>query len=145
MVTDLEGTDRGQIILIGAITLAFIILGVVVVFNGVLYTETISSGASSQSATTEDVTGYEVEQHLECLLATHDDSSGVENDLEAYTDAYRNVSSQSSAGVTNVSVADDSIDASGPINVTITYDTHEFSYNQTREIDPGNGNCPEEP
>ncbi|APW99692.1 hypothetical protein CHINAEXTREME_18790 [Halobiforma lacisalsi AJ5] len=144
MVTDLEGTDRGQIILIGAITLAFIILGVVVVFNGVLYTETISSGTSSQAATTEEVSGYEVEQHLECLLATHD-GSDKKSDFEAYTDAYRNVSSQSSAGVTNVSLADDSIDPDGPINVTITYDTHEFSYNQTREIDPGNGNCPEEP
>lgn len=53
--------NRAQIILIGAITIAFIILGVVVVFNGVLYTETLSSTGTSQSGADANSVETEVE------------------------------------------------------------------------------------
>ncbi|OIB57073.1 hypothetical protein [Natrialba sp. SSL1] len=62
--TDEPQRDRGQVILIGAIALAFIILGIVVVFNGVLYTETISSSATSQSAADAAVTQHELEKSI---------------------------------------------------------------------------------
>ncbi|SDD37409.1 hypothetical protein [Natrinema hispanicum] len=61
MVTPNARRNRGQVILIGAITLAFILLGIVVVFNGVLYTETLSSSATSQSTADAEV----IEQGLE--------------------------------------------------------------------------------
>jgi len=64
MVTPNARRNRGQVILIGAITLAFILLGIVVVFNGVLYTETLSESATSQSTADAEVVEQEVERNL---------------------------------------------------------------------------------
>ncbi|QFU82972.1 hypothetical protein [Natronorubrum aibiense] len=74
-------SDRGQVILIGAIALAFIILGVVVVFNGVVYTETLSSAETDQSATTAEATELEVKQGVACLAAEVEDDVSI-TDLE---------------------------------------------------------------
>lgn len=53
------GPDRGQLVLISAILLAFIILGLVVAFNGVLYTDTVASGGAGESM--DDVQKVEAE------------------------------------------------------------------------------------
>ncbi|ELY75234.1 bactofilin family protein [Natrinema gari] len=56
--------DRGQLLLVGAITLAFIILGAVVVYNGVLATETVSSGPTGRTGPDAKVTNEELENGL---------------------------------------------------------------------------------
>ncbi|WP_222919420.1 hypothetical protein [Natrinema sp. SYSU A 869] len=56
--------DRGQLLLVGAITLAFVILGAVVVYNGVLATETLSSGPTAQSGSDAKVTNEELENGI---------------------------------------------------------------------------------
>ncbi|SDQ47319.1 hypothetical protein [Natronobacterium texcoconense] len=145
MVDRRREQTRGQLILIGAIALAFIILGVVVVFNGVLYTETISSSSTSQSASNEEVTGLEIEQSVGCLLAMEQNGT-LEDDFDAEIDrlrnSYRNLTAQSTPAVADIEVTETNPPDS--VNVTITYDSHDLSYTQTREIEPGAENCPDE-
>ncbi|ELY44461.1 hypothetical protein C495_11179 [Natronorubrum sulfidifaciens JCM 14089] len=119
-------------ILIGAIALAFIILGVVVVFNGVVYTETLSSSETGQSATTAEATELEVTQGVACVLDREDMASGgvsIENidgneltdddpeaandhwddtagaEIETFSDQYRNATAHSRPAV--VAIDDD--------------------------------------
>lgn len=129
MVTD--DRSRGQVILIGAITLAFIILGIVVVFNGVLYTETLSSGSSSQSATDATVTELEIEQGVSCILAKGGD---IEENITAFNDAYRNATAESTTAAVNISVDDENPNQSST-NITITYDSNGHSYEQGQLIE----------
>lgn len=79
-----DSRNRGQIILIGAITLAFIVLGIVVVFNGILYTEALSSGSSSQSAADASTVEYELETGVGGI--THQGNLEWEEDYEDQID-----------------------------------------------------------
>ncbi|AEH37181.1 hypothetical protein [Halopiger xanaduensis] len=142
MVTN-ETTDRsrGQIILIGAIALAFIILGIVVVFNGVLYTETISSGTASQGGSSAAVTDAELEQSIGCILAGYNETD-KEAEIEKFGEIYRNVSAQSET--TLIDVSDVEVDETGSgsnATVNVTYDTHDLRYNQQQDIE--SADCPE--
>ncbi|QLK25457.1 hypothetical protein HYG81_15415 [Natrinema zhouii] len=131
MVTD--DRSRGQVILIGAITLAFIILGIVVVFNGVLYTETLSSGSSGQSAADATVTELEIEQGIACVLARGNEN--IEENITAFNNAYRNATTESTTTAVNISVGKDpSLEST---NITITYDSNGISYEQKRMIREG--------
>ncbi|MDQ2051375.1 hypothetical protein RBH26_12905 [Natronolimnohabitans sp. A-GB9] len=116
--------DRGQVILIGAIALAFIILGVVVVFNGVVYTETLSSGETGQSASSAETTELEVRQGIACLL---DGETGDDDLEETYTGLYQNATAHSQPAAVDIEVE-------GSDRVTITYDTTDLSYERTVEI-----------
>ncbi|WP_306057609.1 hypothetical protein [Natronococcus wangiae] len=114
--TESNSHDRGQVILIGAITLAFIILGIVVVFNGILYTEALSTGSSSQSATDVEIVEYEVADgvgglaHYENIEGEWGDADAYEDDLanhingsNEFADQYRNTTANSRPVVANVS------------------------------------------
>lgn len=155
MVT--ERTDRGQLILIGAISLAFIILGVVVVFNGVLYTETLSSGGTSQSASQAETVEVEVKQGVGCLLKEIEDDSvlnetilqnHVEENVSKFSDSYRNTTVESTPTAVNVSVDnielgdldDADLDNIQGVDVIIRYDSSTLSYRQEKTIVPGD--CP---
>ncbi|ADD06693.1 uncharacterized protein Nmag_3141 [Natrialba magadii ATCC 43099] len=105
--TDEPQRNRGQVILIGAIALAFIILGIVVVFNGVLYTETISSSATSQSTADAELTQHEVEQTVAEIV--HRDNMGelsgeYSTVIDGFADYHQNVTTNSGPVITNVSV-----------------------------------------
>lgn len=143
-------TERAQVILIGAIALAFIIIGVVVVFNGVLYTEALSSGGTSQSVSTADVVEYEVERSVSCLLEKVDTESSAtgspsledqaEENVTAFSQSYRNATLQSTAAAVTVSTND--VSKSGgtlEANITIAYDSADISFERTRTIEAG---CP---
>jgi hypothetical protein len=149
MVSD--SRERAQLLLIGAITLAFIILGIVVVFNGALYTETLSSGGSTQSAGNADTVEYEVEQGVGCMLTElEDDLSGgltqnqVEENVSEFSQAYQNTTAKSTPTAVNVSV--DSTDLTSlvinDVTVTITYRSNSLSYEQEKTIAPED--CPTE-
>ncbi|TYL37690.1 hypothetical protein CV102_15240 [Natronococcus pandeyae] len=114
--TETNSRDRGQIILIGAITLAFIILGIVVVFNGILYTEALSSGSSSQIATDVSTVEYELADgvggiaHYENVEGNGKSLDDYEVNLTRYIDdpggfddQYRNSTANSRPVATNVS------------------------------------------
>lgn len=155
MVSDRE--DRGQVILIGAIALAFIILGVVVVLNGVLYVETLSSGPSSQSASNAEVVEQEVDRGVGCLLEQVNNESSLgptdisllknhaEDNISTYSDAYRNTTIGSKPTYIDIKYKESNTISSGGVlnisnsTITITYDSNELSYQQNRTIEPG---CP---
>jgi len=112
MVTPNSRRDRGQVILIGAITLAFILLGIVVVFNGVLYTETISESSTSQSTADAEVVGQNLEQSL-VEIARQGNENGNWTSSNTFEDAvmnsgefndqYQNVAANSRSAFVNVS------------------------------------------
>ncbi|AXR78575.1 DUF7261 family protein [Natrarchaeobaculum sulfurireducens] len=106
--------SRGQVILIGAIALAFIILGIVVVFNGVLYTETISSSGTSQATTDAELAEHELETAVVTLgkEVNNNESFGsdaFEGALEGpdglHTE-YRNTTSNSRSAFVHVELVD---------------------------------------
>ncbi|MDF9746365.1 hypothetical protein [Natrinema salsiterrestre] len=144
--------DRAQLILIGAITLAFIILGIVVVFNGALYTETLSSGGTTQSASNADVVEYEVEQGVSCMLTgVEDDLTGsltsapIEENVTEFSQAYQNTTAKSTPTAVNVSLDTTNIISASDIDsvtVIITYDSNSLSYEQEKTIEPED--CPTE-
>ncbi|WP_265111288.1 DUF7261 family protein [Halosolutus halophilus] len=144
--------DRGQLILIGAITLAFIILGVVVVFNGVLYTETLSSSATSQSASDAATTEAEVARGIGCLAENvngdadvTNPSDEVETQVEKFSEMYRNTTANSEPAIRNVSLVDEpQTDGSNnvtQVNVTVQYSSNDVDYSTELQIEPEN--CPE--
>lgn len=133
MVT--ESNDRGQVILIGAITLAFIILGIVIVFNGVLFTETISSGDTSQSAATADKIELEVTHGVACAVEHAEEDTSA--DIEAFADQYQNMTAESGSEAVNISPENEGewdVDTGNDLSVVISYDSTDLSYEQTREI-----------
>ncbi|WP_436347608.1 hypothetical protein [Natronorubrum sp. FCH18a] len=154
--------DRGQVILIGAIALAFIILGVVVVFNGVLYTETLSSSDTGQSAATAEKTELEVTQGVSCLIVGVNDEVDLEgmndteireelepelrDEIQKYNEIYQNATAESSPTGVNVSLVETGVDidrsALDQATVTIAYDSTDISYEQERTIDADD--CPGE-
>nr|WP_239642029.1 hypothetical protein [Natrinema versiforme] len=143
--------NRAQVILIGAVSLAFIILGIVVVFNGVLYTETLSSGGTSQSAGNADVIEQEVNQSVGCLLVQVKNQSDTNNNdnlkhlaednISAFNTAYQNTTAHSTPTAVNLSNVNATADGGSLQNVTMTvaYDSNSLSYRQKLNITP---ECP---
>ena len=148
-----DGPDRGQVILIGAIALAFIVLGVVVVFNGVFYTETLSPGETSQSASDLDSSELEVRQGVACLVGEYDDDELVsgnddelERDIETYSGLYQNATANSRPAAVDVSPVNDSwlsdLRDEGAA-VTVVYDSNDVSHTQTLNVETTE--CPRGP
>lgn len=112
-------------ILIGAVAIAFILLTLVVLFNGVLFTETVSSSETKDSTTQAEIVEAELENGLEELIEQElggelelgtGDNSTLGNSVEDYAVLYG-----------------DSIANSRPASVTISYadldgDTAIFNY-----------------
>ncbi|ELZ14541.1 hypothetical protein C477_20419 [Haloterrigena salina JCM 13891] len=152
--------------LIGAVALAFIVLGVVVVFNGVLYTETLSSGETSQSASSAEATELEVRQGVGCLIAEYEGDqtgndelvdggdvqpslveSNLENDIENYSVLYRNATAHSQPTAVHIEPESvfDITESGGTVSienvtVTISVDSTDQSYDRT--IDVRSEGCP---
>ena len=142
--------------LIGAVALAFIVLGVVVVFNGVLYTETLSSSDTGQTASSAEATELEVRQGIACLAAEYDDDSALgsddktalRNEIQTYAELHRNSTVHSQPAAVNVtpdsgSPFDELFAEDGGATVTITYDSTDLSYERT--IDVPTNECPRGP
>lgn len=116
--------DRAQLILIAAIALAFIILGIVVVFNSVLYTQTMSSSSSIE--TTSDAQQAELEMargvrgiaHDVNLNSSHDALDDVNGTLESNSSPlvgqYQNATAERRPAIVDLSV----VGASEPARAT---------------------------
>lgn len=152
-------------ILIGAVALAFIVLGVVVVFNGVLYTETLSSANTGQSASNAEATELEVRQGIACLAAEYEgqnltDEDGnlsdgyldvvnenenqLIEDIEEFDELYRNATAHSQPTAvdidideSNLLVNDGGVTAiEDTVTVRLSYDSSDTDYTRTLEIAP---------
>lgn len=129
--------DRGQLVLIAAVTIAFILLGVVVVFNGVLYTQTLSSSASGQAISDADRSALEIEDGI-CALAHN--GSITEEDLEALEAQYPSSKSGSTASVASLEYDDPN---GNEITVTVRYVSSDVEFDRVLEIDLEE--CPDHP
>lgn len=109
MVTD--DHSRGQVILIGAIALAFIILGIVVVFNGVLYSETISSSSTSQATSDADLTEHELETALIDMSDQQEEwtESEFETNVTEFVTLYQQTKATSRATSVDVALEEDDV------------------------------------
>ena len=122
------GHDRGQLVLIGAITLAFILLGIVVVFNGVQYTETINTGDAGQSA--EDVRLTESE--LVGIVSEVEENGLDEDELGTVFDYYANSTAEQRPVA--ISVTYDVSVANGELRVTYSYTSDAVSIERELEV-----------
>lgn len=138
MVTDRR--DRAQLLLVGAITLAFVILGIVVVFNGVLYTETISSGDAGRSASTVTGSVHEVERGIACSVDGAASNVTAEENAKAFAAAYENVTAESAPRAVAIDVEGVDVSADpNEVTVDITYNSTTVSYARTETIE---ATCP---
>lgn len=133
--------DRGQVILIGAVALAFIILGVVVVFNGVLYTETLSSADTGQSASDAERTELEVRQGVGCILSETDGEDQIKAEISAFNQLYQNATAESHSAAVNIRVIEPG-PSNTTANVSITYDSADLSYDRNLTINDTCGGNP---
>ena len=101
--------DRGQLILIGALALAFILLGVVVVYNGVLYTETISSSSTGQSVSHAEIADDELERGIQGVIQRENLEENPDLTyavVESFGPEYANATSSSKAAVGSIQTVD---------------------------------------
>lgn len=80
-------------ILIGAVAIAFILLTLVILFNGVLFTETVSNSETKDSTTQAEIVEAELEDGLKELIeqeldGTIDLTENENQDLRIATDEY---------------------------------------------------------
>lgn len=160
-----ERRDRAQLILIGAIAIAFIVLGIVVVFNSVLYSQTISSGNSIESATHADDTELELDRGVRGLVRranVDSEESGpdghlddVNDSVEEYVEAHQNSTGSSRSAIVSVDelrIVDEATvarDRSNNSNQTIDFDDRDVGevtvtidpdgMNDTVSVDNGDG------
>ncbi|WP_050051180.1 hypothetical protein [Halostagnicola sp. A56] len=90
-----ESRDRGQVLLVGAITLAIVLLTLVAVVTGLVYTETTSSSATGDDHATTQATIHGLVDGIELLAAsawndeTAEFDADLEGELDEYVDRYR--------------------------------------------------------
>ena len=87
------GNDRGQLILVGAVAIALVLLGLVLVVNTALFTQVVGSEGTVETAKDGGITGHEVGETIASVASsrnveygqTASNKSGIV-DLEAIAD-----------------------------------------------------------
>lgn len=90
-----ERSDRAQLILVGAVAIAFIVLGLAVVFNTVLYTENVASTGAASAPRDAQLTNAEIEVGVKGLIARTNVEGKWQTPTEARDQTKQNVSSYS--------------------------------------------------
>jgi hypothetical protein len=96
-----ERSDRAQLILVGAVAIAFIVLGLAVVFNTVLYTENVASTGAASAPRDAQVLNAEVELGTKRLVERVNHKRKPKTNAQAYDNLTANVSAYSD-GMTKV-------------------------------------------
>lgn len=82
--------DRGQLILVGAIAIALILLGLVLIINTALFTQVVGSEGTVESAKEGGVSGQEIGNSIGAVVAEEnlreDSYFSIENDVQAAVD-----------------------------------------------------------
>jgi len=107
----LEPETRGQILLVGAVAIAFIIIGLVIVFNTVLFTENVGSSESLQSTDAGGTTNEQIRTGLAALtyrlnddgLSGSEFNDSVRSNVTKYSNILGESQAESSGAVINVS------------------------------------------
>ncbi|MFP8953619.1 hypothetical protein ACLI4Z_11675 [Natrialbaceae archaeon A-arb3/5] len=131
MVISNKSRDRAQVVLIGAIVIAFVILGVVVVFNGFLYTEEVSSSGTSQSTGQAEVTHDELTKSIQKMMAKEynedyqvTDDEGFQDNITEYVEEFNKLHSNTSSSSINTATVNVETDDSEPYEIARANDTY---------------------
>lgn len=97
-------SDRAQLILVGAVAIAIIVLGLAVVFNTVLYTENVASTGAASEPRDAQLLNKQVRVGSAGLVDRVNANASWESQTEAYDALKENISKYSS-GLANVTGA----------------------------------------
>jgi len=127
-------SDRAQLILVGAVAIAFIVLGLAVVFNTVLYTENVASTGAASAPRDAQILDNEVEYGVKELIARtnvegkwqtlSEARSGIDDNVTQYSDGLMRVQGAAAPTIVSVTTIDstetiDGISGSDQIGATI--------------------------
>jgi hypothetical protein len=80
------GDDRGQLILVGAIAIALVLLGLVLIVNTALFTQVVGSEGTVETAKDGGLTGQEIGDAIGDVVATenraHESVGTIESDVD---------------------------------------------------------------
>ncbi|ELZ13599.1 hypothetical protein C479_02101 [Halovivax asiaticus JCM 14624] len=131
MVIDRPTSDRGQLVLIGAISLAFILLGVVIVFNSVQYTETIDSGGAS-----DDISEIRtIESEIQTNLDTLSENESINDGTVEYYIKEEYAPQKAAEGPIHISYVQSSYAPGSPDTFKINITTTEITVTKEIEVD----------
>jgi hypothetical protein len=129
-------SDRAQLILVGAVAIAFIVLGLAVVFNTVLYTENVASTGAASAPRDAEIQNLEIEFGAKELmsstnvegkwLSTTDALTGTDENVSAYSDGLLRAHGKSSGSVVTVERVDPTDGGTEVLGATIQHDGGEF-------------------
>lgn len=146
-----EGVDRGQLLLVGAVSIALIFLGLVVVFNTVLFTDSTNPTEPLESGEEARSFKEEVRNDTRMILVRVANETGADSGV-AFTDpAEENITrysvmmstSYADTGPVYAAVKNVQVDGAGVLSscgtipigsddicakVTVVYETSEFEY-----------------
>lgn len=138
-------SDRGQLILAGAVSFALILIAIALVFSTTLFTASV--GSSGTVETVADGTG--VEQSVENTTATlirevnedveTDNENALKENVSTYSELLAESKAESGPTYVNVSVNEIDVDGSGEIvrvEVRIIYETADVTRASTIEVEP---------
>ncbi|AHG00821.1 hypothetical protein HALLA_09350 [Halostagnicola larsenii XH-48] len=148
-----QSRDRGQVLLVGAIAIAFVLLALVAVFNGVVYTETASSNAASHERAPAESTTHGLVDGVEHLVTsawdeeTESFDDGLEGEIDEYVEQYQRTTATSERVVVSAEATviendsagrrhnDDRASSAGEyVNLTVRYDSSTVSTERTHRI-----------
>jgi len=153
-------SERAQLLLVGAIAIALVLIGLVVVFNTVLYTDTTSPTETLESADEAETMNQQIRndtRRIMWLVANESGSTDCTISDGYCTQAKQNITTYSqgltqSAGHTgpvfvNITVNElsgtsgslgagviSSCTADLCANITVVYETEQFRYKRTQEV-----------
>ncbi|GAB7017979.1 DUF7261 family protein [Halostagnicola bangensis] len=103
--------DRGQLLLVGSVAIAFVLLGLVLTFNGMVYTETASSSAESRDRGAMQATEHGIVDGVQHIVeaAWNEDEFEFEADIERavaeYVEQYRRMNAAGGTAVVSAELA----------------------------------------
>lgn len=142
MVSEPSGSgapDRGQLVLIGAITIAFILLGVVVVYNGVQYTETVNTGEADRSVEHVQTVEAELEAGVAALIKSEDDEDDFVDSFEEFKSRYRNTTANRQPAVIKMDIDSTADWADDTVTIEYQYVDGATSVSKTMTVNASAG------
>lgn len=131
--------DRGQLMLVGAVSMALILLGLVVVFNTVLYTDTKSASDALEDASEAQAFTQQVRNETQGLaLAIYNDTGDsalpkFQSNVSAWSEALASSYANTGPVYVEVKCSSDCSSASmgGTVDLVVVWVTEKFRYKNT--------------
>jgi hypothetical protein len=153
MVADRHRDDRGQLLLVGGISIALVIVGGVILLNGMMFTNTIGSHGNQDAVSEAERTVETMENDLRRLTDRVRADTGIgefrgaiERNLTVYTRQYTNLSFDNDIVYTDAELNDTESDSGTFLNQTADADDCDEQFTAgtrlpTFEYYTDSGNC----